>query len=158
MSGPLREISPELRILVLTGVRDAQAHRRAFQLGATGLVEKDAAADVLLKAIRKVAAGEIWLDRASTAILLAELTRGEQHEKGDPDAEKIARLSPREREVAELIGEGLSNRKIAERLFISETTVRHHLTSIFSKLEVHDRLELLLYAYRHGLVRSRAPD
>jgi DNA-binding NarL/FixJ family response regulator len=64
---------------------------------------------------------------------------------------KIATLSGREREVVALVAEGLRNRQIANRLLISESTVRHHLTSIFSKLEVQDRLELTVYAFRHGL-------
>ena len=59
----------------------------------------------------------------------------------------------REREIAALIGEGLKNKQIANRLFISETTVRHHLTSVFDKLGVTDRLELIIYAYRHGLAK-----
>jgi two-component system nitrate/nitrite response regulator NarL len=70
----------------------------------------------------------------------------------DPEAAKIATLTAREREVIALIGEGLKNRDIATRLHISETTVRHSLTVIFAKLEVTDRLELVVYAYRHGLV------
>lgn len=64
---------------------------------------------------------------------------------------KIDTLTEREREVIGLVGAGLNNRQIAERLFMSETTLRHHLTSIFSKLDVSDRLELILYAYRYGL-------
>jgi two-component system, NarL family, nitrate/nitrite response regulator NarL len=66
---------------------------------------------------------------------------------------KIATLTEREREVIERACEGLKNKQIADRLFISDTTVRHHLTSIFSKLEVSDRLELVIYAYRYGLAR-----
>ena len=65
--------------------------------------------------------------------------------------EKIARLTEREREVIALVGDGLRNRQICERLVISEATVRHHLTSIFSKLNVADRFELAIYAYRHHL-------
>ena len=71
----------------------------------------------------------------------------------DPEALKIATLTSREIEVVVLIGQGLRNKQIGERLFISETTVRHHLTSIFDKLEVADRLELMMYAYQHGLAR-----
>jgi DNA-binding NarL/FixJ family response regulator len=66
---------------------------------------------------------------------------------------KIASLTDREREVIALICEGLQNKLIGERLFISETTVRHHLTSIFDKLGVTNRLELVIYAYRHGLAK-----
>ncbi len=69
------------------------------------------------------------------------------------DAVKIAQLTDREREVIALVGEGLKNKEIADRLFISDITVRHHLSSIFSKLEVKDRFELAIYAYRHGLAK-----
>ena len=69
----------------------------------------------------------------------------------DPERVKIDALTEREREVTSLIGEGLKNKQIADRLLISETTVRHHLTSIFGKLGVSDRLELIIYAYRYGL-------
>lgn len=143
--------APAVRILVLTGLRDTEAHRQAFHLGATGLVEKESAAEVLVKAIRKVRAGEVWLDRATTARVFAEMARSKLAAESDPEVAKIASLSGREREVIALIGEGLNNKRIAERLGISETTVRHHLTSIFAKLAVHDRLELLVYAYRHGV-------
>ena len=69
------------------------------------------------------------------------------------EASKIAKLTKREREIIALVGEGLKNAEIAERLFISRTTVRHHLTSVFTKLDVPDRLKLIVYAYRHGLAR-----
>jgi len=71
----------------------------------------------------------------------------------DPEISKIESLTDREREVIALIGEGLKNKQVGERLFISETTVTHHLSSVFSKLEVSDRLELIIYAFRHGLAK-----
>jgi DNA-binding NarL/FixJ family response regulator len=71
----------------------------------------------------------------------------------DPELSKIESLTDREREVIALIGEGLKNKQVGERLFISETTVTHHLSSVFSKLEVSDRLELIIYAFRHGLAK-----
>jgi DNA-binding NarL/FixJ family response regulator len=74
--------------------------------------------------------------------------------KKDPEMDRIATLTDREREVVGLVGEGLKSKDVAERLFISETTVRHHLTSIFSKLEVSDRVELMLFSYRNGLAKA----
>jgi DNA-binding NarL/FixJ family response regulator len=71
----------------------------------------------------------------------------------DPEITKIESLTEREREVIALVGEGLKNKQVGERLFISETTVTHHLSSVFSKLEVSDRLELIIYAFRHGLAK-----
>ena len=146
----LRATSPSTRIVVLTGLRDAAAHQQAVRQGARGVVLKEMAADVLVKAIEKVHAGEAWLNRTMIADVLADLPRPK--EKEDPETPRIRSLSAREREVLALIGEALSNKRIAERLCITETTVRHHLTSIFAKLGVSDRLELLVYAHRHMLV------
>jgi len=145
---------PKARVLVLTGLRDAEKHRRAVELGAVGLVQKEVAADVLVKAIDKVHAGEVWLDRSLTAAVLTGLTRVGRVARGDLEVARIATLSRRESEVISLIAEGLSNKLIADRMCIAETTVRHHLTSIFGKLGVSDRLELLVYAYRNKLARS----
>jgi two-component system nitrate/nitrite response regulator NarL len=142
-----------VHVLVLTGVSDYEVHRRAARLGAMGLVHKAKAAEVVLKAIEKVHAGEIWFDRSLLGGMLNDLSRAGRQNKNDPEATKIASLSPREREVVALICEGLKNRQIGERLFISETTVSHHLTSIFGKLGVTDRLELVVYAYTHGIVK-----
>ena len=147
----LLSAAKEARIIVLTGVRDIEAHRRAISLGAMGVVPKEKAAEVLIKAFEKVHAGEVWLDRSMMASVLAEMSKAKETKKISPEAAKIATLTAREREVITLLGEGLKNKQIAERLFISDTTVRHHFTSIFSKLNVTDRFELLIYAYRHRL-------
>ena len=155
------ELIPELlarartaRILVLTGVLDPEAHKRAVHRGAVGVVLKEKAADVLIKAIEKVHQGEIWLDRAMVANVVGDRSRfRDVKKKDDPEAAKIATLTEREREVIALIGEGLRNRQIADRLFISEGTVRNHLTTVFSKLEVSDRFELLIFSYRHSIAK-----
>lgn len=141
----------EARIIILTGLRDPEAHRQAVLLGAMGIVKKEKAAEVLITAIERVHLGEAWLDPPLMAGVLSEMTRSSKGRKTDPEADKIAALTNREREVIVLVGEGIKSKEIAGRLFISETTVRHHLTSIFDKLGVADRVELLIYAYRHGL-------
>ena len=151
----LYRITPDARVIVLTGTRDSETHRRAVRLGAMGLVRKEQASEVLLQAIAKVHAGEVWLERTLVADVLGEITRGGLVQPADPEAIRIAALTPREREVITLVGQGLKNRQIAAHLCIAEPTVRHHLTSIFAKLNVVDRLELVIYAYRHGL--SRCP-
>lgn len=145
--------APGARIILLTGVRDSAVHRQAVRLGAMGLVLKEKAVEVLFQAIEKVQAGEVWLERSLIANVLGDLTRARGPQPEDREQAKCATLTEREREVIALVGEGLKNQQIAERLYISGTTVRHHLTSIFSKLGLSDRLELLLYAYRHGLAR-----
>jgi DNA-binding NarL/FixJ family response regulator len=148
----LRAAAPQARVLILTGVRDPALQRQAVRCGAVGLVRKETAAEVLVQAIRKVHAGEAWLERTMMAAVLDEMQSPSTAPPCDPEAAKIASLTTREREVIALIGEGLKNRDIATRLRISETTVRHYLTTIFAKLEVTDRLELVVYAYRYSLV------
>ncbi len=145
----LRARAPQARVLLLTGIQDIEEHRRAVRLGARGVVLKDQAPAVLVKAIERVHAGEVWLDGLMVADLVSEIATG-----SEPPAEpQPVPLTERERQVIALVCEGLPNRAIAERLVISETTVRHHLTSVFSKLGVNSRLELVIYAYRHGLAR-----
>jgi DNA-binding NarL/FixJ family response regulator len=141
------------RVVILTGVRDPEVHRRAVQLGATGLVFKDKAAEVLIKAIEKVHAREVWLDHALTAGVRSEVAHADEQEKADPEAQKILFLTDRERQVVGLVCEGLKNKQIADRLSIREATVRNHLTSILSKLGLSGRFDLALYAYRHHLAK-----
>lgn len=152
----LLEAAGQARVIILTGTRDPEAHHRALNLGAMGVVQKEKAPEALLLAIERVHAGEAWLDPSLTARLLGQVSKAGRPKKLDPEAVSIATLTPREREVVALVGEGLKNREIAERLFISEWTVRHHITSIFSKLHVSDRVELILFAYRHSL--AKPPD
>jgi two-component system nitrate/nitrite response regulator NarL len=139
------------RIVVLTGVRDPEMHRRAIRLGARGLVAKRDPVDSLVKSIRKVHDGELWVDHTLSAEIISEMASGGSASAPNPERERIASLTAREREVTQLVAEGLKNKEIAERLFVSDITVRHHLTSIFAKLNVQDRLALVLYAFRHGL-------
>lgn len=149
----LRAVAKRARILVLTALKDLQAHRRAMRLGAMGVVLKDQAAETLIKAIEKVHSGEVWIDRLTMGSLIDEMTKAAER---DPEVAKIESLTPREREVINLIAEGLKNKQIGERLFIGETTVTHHLSAIFSKLEVSDRLELVIYAFSRGLAQMPA--
>ena len=140
------------RVLILTGVVDVEDHRQAIRRGAMGLVLKEQAPEVLLKAIEKVHAGEVWLDRAMLARVLGEMVSGAA-KPANVEATQIATLTEREREVIALVGEGLKNKQIGDRLSITETTVRHHLTSIFTKLGVESRLEMVIFAHRHGLTK-----
>jgi DNA-binding NarL/FixJ family response regulator len=144
---------PDARIILLTGLRDIEIQRRAILLGAMGLVSKQKAADTVIRAIEKVYAGEVWLDRAMIASILNERVNTNAAPDQNVEALRIAKLTEREREVIQLIGEGIKNRQIAERLYISEATVRHHLTSVFAKLGVADRFELVIYAFQHGLAK-----
>ncbi len=142
-------------VLLLTDNEDREATLKALRLGAMGLINKNESAETLLKAIERVHAGEVWINRSLMAQVIGGLWQAKLGQNGsqDPEEIKIAALTEREREVVTLIGEGLRNRQIAARLFISEITVRHHLTSIFDKLGVSDRFELAIYSYRHGLAK-----
>jgi two-component system, NarL family, nitrate/nitrite response regulator NarL len=144
---------PDARIILLTGLRDPEVQRRAILLGAMGLVSKQKAADTVIRAIEKVYAGEVWLDRAMIASILNDRASTSVTPDQNAEAPRIAKLTEREREVIHLIGEGIKNRQIAERMYISEATVRHHLTSVFAKLGVADRFELVIYAFQHGLAK-----
>lgn len=147
----LRTAANQARVLVLNDLPDQQIGYKAVYQGVMGFVHKGQAAEVLFKAIEKVHAGEIWLDRATMANMLTEMSQAKEAKQKDPERAKIATLTEREREITALVGEGLKNKQIADRLNISEITVRHHLTSIYNKLDVVDRQSLMIYAYRHGL-------
>jgi two-component system nitrate/nitrite response regulator NarL len=139
------------RVILLARIDEAQVLIKAIQEGVMGIVLKTQTPEVFIKAIRKVHAGEVWIERSMIANLLSGLTNGQRLIKQDPVNESIAQLSPRERQVIQQIGKGLKNSQIAKQLCLSETTIRHHLTSIYVKLGVSDRLELLVFAHRNGL-------
>jgi DNA-binding NarL/FixJ family response regulator len=149
----LLQAAGEARAIIVTGVRAPDEHQQAVQLGAMGLVRKEQAGEVLIQAIEKVHAGEVWLEPSLVARALGGMSRQRSVEAApvDPEKARLDRLTRREREVIVLVLEGLQNRQIAERLVISETTVSHHLTSIFGKLGLASRFDLIIYAYRHGL-------
>jgi two-component system nitrate/nitrite response regulator NarL len=110
-------------------------------------VLKEQAPAILLKAIEKVHAGEVWIDRSMLAHVLNEMVGGEVR-PANTGADRLATLTEREREVLALVNQGLKNKRISDRLSITETTVRHHLTSIFAKLGVESRLELVIFSQR----------
>ena len=149
----LRDVRLEFgdaRILVLISRADNDTSAQLVRDGAHGIVSKARTADHLMMAIRKVHGGEMWVDRVVATTLMSDLQRPGR--RNDADRARIASLTARERDVVNLVGEGLANKAIAERLSISDNTVRHHLTSIFAKLGVTDRLSLVVYAFRHKIV------
>ena len=145
-------------VLVFTGEWNPDAHYRAFGLGAMGLVFKTDSPETLIKAIEKVRIGEAWIESVTMARLLREMWQGKVRSgegiQSQPNRRSVAKLTEREREVVVLIGERLQNKQIANRLFVCEATVRHHLTSIYDKLNLKNRFELALYAYQHGLAKQ----
>jgi DNA-binding NarL/FixJ family response regulator len=147
----LLKVSSHSRIILLTRLDEAHVHMRAVQEGVLGIVLQTQSQEILIRAIQKVHAGEVWIERSMIANLLNGLTHAQEKIAQDPETERIAQLSPRERQVIQLIGQGLKNNQIAEILCLSGSTVRHHLTTIYGKLGVSDRLELLIYAHRNRL-------
>lgn len=141
------------KILILTGLRDKAAHDKAVLAGARGVIEKEASADTILLAIAKVHEGQIWLDRAATGRIFSSLAQQHTERALDPEQQKISSLTEREREIVvrTVVNAGAAAKEIATSLHISDNTLRNHLTSIYSKLGVANRLELFAYAHRHGL-------
>jgi len=139
------------KVLMLTGMLDPDLHDIAIFKGARGLLLKGESAKVILKAIEKVHAGEIW---ASNAMLTRFLDQRHNNKKrDDPEAEKIAYLTAREREIitALMTFEDSTNEEIANRLFISASTLKNHLTTIYSKLDIKNRIQLMKYALKYKI-------
>ncbi len=140
-------------VLVLTGLRDSTVHDNAVIAGARGIVHKEEPAETIIKAIDRVQRGELWLDRATTGRIFVELARAGVASRRYAAKSKTSLLTTRERELIGMLAAdpGANYRNIAEKLNISEHTVRNHVTSIYGKLDVQNRLELFVYASKHGL-------
>lgn len=135
------------RVLVLTSFSSEDQVIPAIQAGAAGYLLKDASPEEVEAAVRAVHAGEGRLDPSLAAVVMAAAAGGADRDDGG-----LARLTPRETEVLRLLGEGLSNRALAERLFVAEKTVKTHVSSILAKLGLPDRTQAALFAVRHGMV------
>jgi len=142
------------RLIVMTEAPPSQIYQ-VIRLGVMGVVSKEKPASFLLKAIERVNVGEVWLDRSLMSLALRQVLFPNNGEGAAHEAQ-IATLTKREREVVALVGAGCTNEQIAVHLSITETTVRHHLTSIFDKLAVKGRFNLVFYAYKYGLASPPA--
>ncbi|KXP14199.1 response regulator transcription factor [Tsukamurella pseudospumae] len=139
-------------VLVLTTFRDDDLLSEALRAGASGFVLKDSPAEELIRAVRLVAAGEAVLDPAVTGRVL-ETYRAAPVATAAPSGPAITRLTSREIDVLALVGRGMSNDDIAAELVISIVTVKSHIGSIFTKLDVRNRAEAIVFAFDHGIVR-----
>jgi two-component system, NarL family, nitrate/nitrite response regulator NarL len=141
------------KVIVLTASDDKNEFVQAMKLGTCGIVLKQSPTDLLFKSIRKVYAGEIWLDTHTTAAVMRQFSTAEDYGALPTNGRSRERspLSHREREIVALVTQGFKNKEMAEKLFISEQTVKNHLHNIFDKLGVSDRLELALYAIHRKL-------
>lgn len=148
---PVLLANGKTRVVILSANRDHATLAGAVKLGARGVVSKESPTEDVLAAVRKVHGGDLWLDQPLMQALLGQLVAPAP--AANPEAQRIASLTAREREVIGMIvqGNGALNKELAERAFISERTLRNHLTAIYQKLDVANRLELYMYATRHGL-------
>jgi DNA-binding NarL/FixJ family response regulator len=148
------------RVIVLTASDDKNEFVQAMKLGTSGIVLKQTATELLIKSIRKVHAGEIWLDSHTTAAVIRQFVANDEapaqaQASVAPRERERSPLSQREREIVALVAQGFKNKEMAEKMFISEQTVKNHLHNIFDKLGVSDRLELALYAIHNNLHTGR---
>ena len=154
----LQQSNLRTRVVMLTATEDMNMNEliQAMKLGCSGIVLKQTAPELIVKSIRKVYAGEIWLDSHTTAAVMRQFAapaadvpaaeaRGREHSP----------LNHRELEIVSMVAQGLKNKEIAQTMFISEQTVKNHLHNIFRKLGVTDRFALTLYATHNGLLRRQ---
>jgi DNA-binding NarL/FixJ family response regulator len=157
----LQATKNKTRVIVLTASDDKHEFVQAMKLGTSGIVLKQTATELLIKSIRKVHAGEIWLDSHTTAAVIRQFVANDEPPMPPPQQAASVRererspLSQREREIVALVAQGFKNKEMAEKMFISEQTVKNHLHNIFDKLGVSDRLELALYAIHNNLHTGR---
>jgi DNA-binding NarL/FixJ family response regulator len=151
----LLDIEDGPRVIVLAGSEQYSIFSEAMRLGVRGVFLKEQPPELLIRAIQRVYEGELWFGRSMMVKMIMQEPLPTHAQS--PEAMKVALLVERELEVIRLLAEGLSNRDIARRLHLSASTVRHYFTSIFGKLEVTDRVKLLILAYRTRLVDPPVP-
>jgi len=145
----VKQISPRSQIVVLTSYHEDEHIFPALKAGALSYILKDISAEELASAVRKAAAGEAVLHPRVAARVIKEL-QGVRGDKVNPFTE----LSERELEVLKLIADGMSNSEMAAKLFLSEKTIKGHVSNILSKLHLVDRTQAAVYAWREGVVRK----
>lgn len=154
VAGRLKDLCPEVRILALTIHDDENYMMNMIQNGAAGYLLKDVEPSMMTQAIRRVHAGESYVEPSLTKKLFRGITTREEQKTAHPQPGMAEndRLSAREIEVLRLIGKGMSNAEIARELYLSEKTVKNHLTNIFRKIQVSDRTQAVLFAIKHKIV------
>ena len=150
----LEAVAPRPVLLISTGT-DGNALQDLLRLGIAGVVLKSSPCDVLLSAVESVCRGKVWLQREVLARSFADSSHARRF---CSQADRVAQLTTREREIIAVACTGMTNRQISDRMMISEATVRHHLSAIFGKLGVANRGELIVFAYRHRLIDDQAME
>ena len=152
----LQQSNRSTKVIVLTASEGKNEFVQAMKLGCSGIVLKQTAPDLIIKSIRKVNAGEIWLDSHTTAAVMRQFSSPlDMASTNQSKTRERSPLSTREREIVALVAQGYKNKEMAEKMFISEQTVKNHLHNIFDKLGVSDRLELALFAIHNNLHTGR---
>jgi DNA-binding NarL/FixJ family response regulator len=147
-----REIAGAARVLILTTFDLDEYVYDALAAGASGFLLKDVGPEQLTEGIRVVASGDALLAPNVTRRLIDELVAARRRQTPAPPA--LDELTPREREVLQLVAQGLSNVEIAELLVVEETTVKTHVSRLLAKLGLRDRVQAVIFAYENGLIRS----
>ncbi len=149
--GELRAANAQVTVLILTASADQRAHARAVEAGAAGVLRKSVRIGDIIDAVRRLEAGEMLLSPSEVGELLR--LASEQRMQDREAQLAIESLTPREREVLQGLAGGLSDKEIAEQLYLGLGTVRSHVVSILKKLGVHSRLQALVFAVRYGAVK-----
>jgi len=153
----LRERDASIKVLMLTTYADDRSVIEALQAGARGYLTKDSGAEEIRQALLRVTSGQAAIDPAVQHHLVSAIADGPQT-VADSARRLPDGLTAREAQVLTLIASGLSNAEIADRLVVSETTVKSHINHLFAKTGVRDRAQAVSYAYRHGLAEARTND
>jgi DNA-binding NarL/FixJ family response regulator len=149
-------VSPDVRVVILTTFEEDDYIFGALNAGASGFLLKRTKPEELIAAILAIAAGDSLLSPSVTRRVIERMAR---QPVADPSAsERLDELTPREREVLELIARGLSNSEIAAALFVEESTVKTHVKRILMKLRLRDRVQAVIFAYESGLIRPGATN
>jgi len=151
----LAQINKRTRVIILTASDDKNEFVQAMKLGCSGIVLKQTAPDLIVKSIRKVSGGEIWLDSNTTAAVMRQFSTGQDDGSGNPGGGKGRERSPlsaREREIVALVAQGYKNKEMAEKMHLSPRTVEGYGETLCEKLNVKSRSGLVMYALRIGIV------
>jgi DNA-binding NarL/FixJ family response regulator len=151
----LHHANPRTMILVLSASLDRMNFALAVEAGASGVLDKLASIEEIVDTVKRLYRGEILLAQNEVIEMLRFLSR--RREENREGQQMVARLTPREREVLQAVADGLDTWQVAEELHITPQTERNHMAKIFTKLGVHSRLQALVFAARHGVVKIRQP-
>jgi len=147
----IRKLLPKIRVMIVTMHSKVDYIAKAFQAGATGYVVKESTSDRLIQGLEAISKGEYFMDSSVSHKVVKRLLKSSRNDRKITDA-SYDTLTPREQEVMALLAEGLSAKKVAERLFVSPKTIENHRSRIMNKLGLHSSHGLVRYAARIGLI------